>query len=374
MTSLAEYISEQLAENNEVDVPPEQIQGYIDSHINSVLEEESPAPKKKAAAKTSTKAKGSKKTDEKHTCERTINGKEESRICGKNASNELDGMWFCGTEKSGCYKSALSKSPAKASAKATGKAGGVKAPIAKGASKGKPAVVVQKVQKRERLNLQEIPEGSGIWVDLKNYRMVYCQDPKEVYGILDDDDETILPLTEETITFAEGHGIPIRAAAPKTKTSSKKVPPKSKVTETKASAKGKNVATKVSAKAQAKAKVSTKTVVKSAPKAKTAVKSKTPAPKAKASPKKSKTAPVEASEDEILEDLQQEVEDVEVGDATDEEAPEIDLGDEEEEVPEEVEASAENDPEDLEDPDLEEADEGEAADDGDDVEEDGDDE
>ena len=366
--SLAEYIAEQLVEEG-LEVSSEQIQGYIDAHAE--LQEEAPAPKAKGKAAKSTPAKvapkakapakaakGKSKEKVAHTCERTINGKDGSRICGKTANNELNDMWFCGTEKSGCYKSALGKAPAPKGKSAAPKA----KTVAKGASKGKASAVVQKVQKKERLNLVEVPAGSGVWVDLNHFRMVYSQDPKETYGLLDEDDETVLPLTEEAINFAEAHNIPIREAAPKSK----------------GKAKGKAVAKSTPAKAKAAPKGKAKT----APPAKTA---KTPA-KAKAAPKgKAKASKKAVDEDEeVLEELQQDAEDVEVEPEVEEEedapveeeeeVPEIDLGDEDAGgADEEEEPNVEE--EDEDEPDIEEADEGEAADDGaDEEEEEGDEE
>jgi hypothetical protein len=325
MSSLAEHIANQLNEEG-VDVSTEQIQSHMDSYV------EEPAPKAKAGKKVVAKSKASKEP-EVHTCERTINGKDGSRICGKNAANELNDMWFCGTEKSGCYKTAMSKS--------------APAPKAK-AAKGKAAPVA----KAKASNLVEVPQGSGIWVDLVHFRMVYSQDPKETYGILDEDDETILPLTEEAVAFAEAHNVPIREVK---KAAKSKVVAKAKVVP-----KGKVVAEKVVAKVAPKSKV---------------------VAKAKAAPKGKVTAKTSKKDEELLEDLQNEAEDVETEPnveededvpVEEEEAPEIDLGDGEE--PEPVGEGEEEDA-----PDVEEVDEGEAADEEEveeeeDVEDEGDDE
>jgi len=351
MTTLAEHIAAQLAEED-VEVSSEQIQSHIDSY-------EEPAPKGKAAPKATAKgkaapkgkapaakavAKGKKAStktsdeEEEHTCERTIGGKEGSRICGKKAKNELNDMWFCGTEKSGCYKSALGKAATAPKTKA-------KVVPAKGSAKGKAAGVVQKVVKKERISLTEVPSGSGIWVDLNNFRTVYSQDPKEAYGILDEDDETILPLTEEAVAFAEAHGLPIRKKT--TKTTAKPVP------------KGKAVA-KAGGKPAPKGKTAP---IKAVPKGKAV------APKGKVAPKAKSSKKAPQDDDELLEELQQEADDVEVepdveeeGEvpAEEEEDPEIDLG-EADDAGEEVE---EDDA-----PDVEEVDEGEAAEE-EDVEED----
>lgn len=354
MSTLAEHIVAQLAEIDEIEVTEEQIQTHIDS-----FEEPKPTKAKgKAVSKTPAKgkapAKGAKKSspaedEEAHTCGYSVNGKDGVYICKKNALNELDGLWYCGTDKSGHYKSAVAKAaPKSKTPKGT----------AKGASKGKAAKVVQKVVKKERIDLKEFPKkGSGKWVDLKHLRMVYCKEPLEVYGVLDEDDETILPMTDEAIEFAEAHNISIRA--------------------TKAKAKGKAVA-------KGKAKTPAKTLAsKAAPKAKT------PAPKGKATPKaktpvskatpkgKAKKAEPTPEDEEELDELREDAVEVEV---EEEEEPEVGEGEAEDEEQEEEVAEIDlgedgaEDVEDVEDddaPDVEEADEGEAADDAGDEEEEG---
>ncbi len=360
MATLAEHISSNLWANFEIETPPEIIQEYIDSFEvpKKTVKKAVPAKtqdKKAVAVKTvKSSAKSSAKSAAAKTCEKLINTKNgEPRICGKNSTNEVDGHWFCGTEKSGCYKSALAKAPAKAVAKKVTPAAQAKgALVAK--TKAKVGTLAQKVLKNDSINLKEIKKGSGMWVDLRNHRMVYTKDPQETFGVLDDDDETVLPLTEDAICFAEAHGVAI-GEPPAPKKAAKKVPAK-KVTVKPVPVTAKKAVTKVAAK---KAPVA----------------------------KKGKKAPVD-QDDEILEDLQNEVDaagaeeepvlsegeddGVVIEDAAEAEDIEIDLGDddaagaeEDLEVEEDAGADEENTT-----PDVEEVEEGEAADDADDVEED----
>jgi len=260
------------------------------------------------AVPPSSKTVSKSKTSETHTCEYVINGKDgNQRVCGKSAKNELSGSWYCGTENSGHYQSMLAKAPVAKKSKAVTPAPKSKAvtpaPKSKAVAAKAPKSLPKVIKKIAKINLDEI--SPGLWVDEKNHRMVYTQDPREVYGVLDEDDETVLPITEEAASFAEAHGIIVRA-----KKVAKKTEPKSKA-----------VAPKVAPKAEPK----------STPKA---------VPKAKATKGK-----VE-SEEEVSETPVEEVESQEVEDVED---VEIDLADEE---PQE-EAVV-----DEEEPDVEEVDEG----------------
>lgn len=363
--SLAAHLASRLAEDFEIEIDEDQVQTYITEHE---------APKaKKAAAKSKTTTK--KTSDDKHACAHLVNGKDGARICGANAKNELNGEWFCGTDKSGHYKTHLSKTEKSAPAK--------KAPKAtSGPAKAKQ--LVDKVVKKEGLDLHEVPAGSGVWVDLKHHRIVVDPDTEEVVGVLDEDNETILPLTKKASAFAEAHNLTIREA--------KKAPKGKAVAPAKTSAKTPTKKAPV-----AKAAPPAKTPAKKAPVAKAAAKAappaKTPAKKAPVAtakavpPAKGKKAPAkkvqfEEEEEEVLEDLIQEVAEAEVEgeeeeveveveeEPKEEEEPEenvdedeggdIDLGDDVEEEPE-VEENNEDEDEDV--PDIEEEDDGEAPDD-----------
>jgi hypothetical protein len=310
MSTLAEHIVETLAAES-IEVTVDSVQAAIDSF------EEPPA--KKAVAKKVV----AKKATTVHTCEYTVNGKEETYICGKTAKNEHDGMWYCGTATSGHYKSASSKPAAKAKAKAKATPKAAKAT----AAKSKAVSLVNKVTKKVQIAADEV--SPGVWADLAHFRLAINQDTKEVYGIVDEDNETILPLTEEALAFVEAHGITIQEG-----------------TETTPAPKSKTLA--------AKAKV--------APKSK-AVPAKTSkvAPKSKAVPKSKSVEPTE-EDDTTLEELQQNIEEALVEPETDEVAENVEeetdvtleLEEEEPAVEENVEGG------DEEQPDIEETDEGEA--------------
>ena len=376
-TGLAEHIVSSLAGESYV-IPVEVIQASLDSFTPS-----------------------SEGDGEIHTCERTVNGKDGPYICGKECKNSVGGMWFCGTENSGHYKSALTAEKKVPAPK------GKTSPKAKGgpSAKSKSSTLVSKIRKVEQIDFHEIVPGSGIWLE-SNFRIVADPDTKEAYGILAEDNETILELDDEALSFLQAHNLSVREdampapiapkakAAPKGKAPVSKAAPKGKAPTAKAVAKGKAPV----AKAAPKGKVPT---AKAAPKgkapaAKAAAKGKAPvakaAPKGKApvakavakgkAPKskgKAKSVPSPTEEDDAtLEELQQGLEDaavegeeepdvseiVEEDGTGDVEEPEVDFGAEGEtgEVEEEPDLE-EAEVGEEESPDIVEEDEGEAIED-----------
>jgi hypothetical protein len=373
--------------------------GPVGESEDQATEEEAPQP-----------AKGGKKlAQEAHTCGYMVNTKADgAKICGKSAKNEHDdGIWYCGTEKSGHYKSVMTASKKEAPKKVVAKAPDAKAKTA--------ALVDKVVAKKAKLNLHETAPGSGIYADLKHHRIVFDKRTQEAYGILDEDNETILPFTDDAVAFLEAHNITFKqeaVPAPKpapaksvkavgavskapAKTVSKAPAPKAPV---KAQPAAKTSVPKVAAKTQAKAQPastkatvapqSTKVTAKApapkapvkAPAAKAPVKA--PAAKAPAKPAKAKVVEEPTQEDqETLDELKQGVEDAatEVDEAepnpeeeheeVQEDAEsvgdvdtEIDLGGEDEEpgVEEEVDVAEENEEDGQ---DIEEVEEGEAVED-----------
>lgn len=359
---------------------------------------------------------------ENHTCEATVNTKTDgAKICGKNARNEHNGMWFCGTEKSGHYKSAITAAKKEPVKKAAPTADVKKVPAAKGAdAKAKTTALVQKVVKKEKLDLHVVTPGSGVYVDLKHHRITFDKPSQEAYGILDEDNVTILPLTEEAIAFLQAHNIAFRqdesevipekpVAKPKAPAKPAAVPTKAPVkpaVAAKPAAPAKPAAAKPAAvpakpaapvkapakpaaapvKAPAKPVVPTKAPAKPAapaakPPAKPAAPAKAPAkPAAPAKGVKPKIDAPTTEDEEMLDQLKQDVEDAvtevdetepdaeEVQEDVQEEADvveaEIDLGADEEEPAVEEEADVGEEAENGEEsPDLEEVDEGEAAED-----------
>ena len=375
MADLATHLSTQLGEAG-YEVPIEVLQEHIDSF-------EAPAKPKAKVVPAKSKVAGKAKAATGHKCEYTIMSKTEgAKLCEKPAKNEHEGAWYCGTDKSGHYKSALSRAEAPIkSAKV--------APKAKAKVPAKAANVFHKITKETDLNALETPKGSGVWVILDHHRIVMDKDmnPPGAMGCLDDDEAMVNPLTEEATAFCEVHGMPIseRAVSEPTDISEcSSAAPKAKVAKAKTAIPAKVAKTVVPAKAAPK--------VAAPAKAKTApAKAKVAAPKAKAKivPAKAKTvaklAPAKAKakskakskavteDDSILEELQQQVEDistepepvieeegVEEENEEEEEEVNIDLGDEEEPVVDENEEEGEAN-EDVQD--IEETDEGDVIDD-----------
>lgn len=383
-----------------------------------------------------------------HTCSYTIKGKEGPRICGKAATNELEGSWYCGSADKGHYMTAVKAVKVKPAASSKSGAGTKTAPSAPPkTAEAKSAVAHQKVAGlvkkvtggKTPLNAHRL--DNGIWCITTPYRIAFDNNvaPIAPRGMLEEDNETITPLTDDAIAFLEGHGIIIEpsvgkrgskkvvvqapsdedsdgesgadsdaeeAPAPKSKakvvvpTKGGKVATTAKPTTT-TPAKGKGVV-KSAAPAPAKGKTSVvapaktvtapakgvKAVVAAKPttapaKSKVAVKPSAPAPTTKggkapvaapskgkvavAPPKpKSKSKPVEeppVEEDDTAPEVE---EDAEEADAVEDDGADAVVLDVEAEPDAEEDAVEED-----EEPDLEENDEGEAAEDEDDVEEDG---
>jgi hypothetical protein len=402
---LAESIVAALGEEG-IEFPQESIQAVIDTYAASCPS---------SGTCKSTKSKASK--SETHTCEYTITSRTDktTSLCGKNAKNlnEADGMWYCGTEANGHYKSALAASSKTTSPKVASKGAKTGKTAAKTAAPAKPAAktgktaaktgkslpsgkskigaLTGKVSRKTNLDFQEIGAGTNIWADLQNYRIVINNDTQEAYGLLDEDGSTILPLSDEAIAFLEVHNMVVneeanpnltpRPKAGKSKAPAAKVAPKTAKVAPKVASKTGKVAPKAKTPAPVAAKtgkVAPKAKAVAAPKAKAsapakgkvAPKAKTPAPAAKTGKAKAKGKTKVATEDEqILEDMTQQIEDVvfqepstdevQEGDTEEvqEEDPELNLGTEEEpNVEENV-----DDPEET--PDIEENEEGETYDD-----------
>lgn len=360
MSTLAEHILAALTEEG-LETTVESIQAAIDSFeapkpkakgkakasgkaCTKATTSTKPAPKAKAKSKARPKVEeeagddGEEIATESHSCEYTQNKKSGAEVCGKSASNTVGGMWYCGTENSGHYKSALANA-AKAAPK--------------GKAKGKAATLAAKIVKTKKLDLQEIPEGSGVWIstnpDAGRIAFEKKGNSAVAIGVLDEDDVSLLPLTKENVTFLETHNLEIRDDALK--------PKKGKVVPAKAGkvAKGKTAAPVKAAKG----------ADKPAPKAKGAAKK--AVPKAKAAPKAKGTAKAKAKA--VEEELEEAVEDA----AEDAEA-ELDLGEEDVDADAEGGDAGTADADAVEEddsPDIEEAEEGEAAEDCDGGDEEG---
>jgi hypothetical protein len=355
VSGLAEHLFSVLEEQ----IPLETIQSAIDSFVpDADAEEEKPK----------VSAKGKKAVE--HTCDATVNTKDDGpKVCGKNAKNQVGNMWYCGTEKSGHYKSAMlsaakskpakaaapaKAAPAKAPAKTAAKAAPAKAAPAKdkvvpktvaekgvAATEKAMALVKKAVKGIGFLDIQKVA-GTNFFYSPKYHSVLIDQRSKECYGVLSKDKKKVAPLSEEVISFCEGHGIPIAQDAPRVK------------------------AAKAPAKAPAKA-----APAKAAP------------AKGKAVQKKAEPEPEEtADDDELNEHLQQEIDDAPVEDEAGNEGNEEDAGDEvgaedldlgvgdEPETEADAEDDGDGDAEDGDGDDVEEQEEGEAADDGEaDVEE-----
>ena len=181
----------------------------------STTKEAAPPPKKSLTKEDT-------KTNEKHTCERVKKGQTEK--CGKNAMRFIeDGNkkhWYCGTEKAGCYLSELNIKTKKDSEKeaiptntkstSTKKSSSVSKTNTdrKLLSENKSKSLVQTVIKQLDILPKKV-NGKTIHMEKVSRALVDPQS-KEFYGILDEDNQTILPLDAKTIKMIESSGHTIR--------------------------------------------------------------------------------------------------------------------------------------------------------------------
>lgn len=69
------------------------------------------------------------------------------------------------------------------------------------------APVIQKILMKQQINLYEKPVGSGQFIDLSTRILFSTTPPHEAYGILAQDDTTILPLDSDAFRFLEVHNL-----------------------------------------------------------------------------------------------------------------------------------------------------------------------
>lgn len=167
-----------------------------------------------------------KKNDEQHLCERIKRGHDEA--CGKPAKRylEINGKqkWLCGGEKSNCYYAEKKLQTVSEMNKSTlvSKEITKKQPITNAAikknltdnkAKSKESVkaLIDRVIPESELNLKTIKTSKGetLCINMRN-RALYDENTEEFYGILGDDNETILELNKETIRWAETSNFTVR--------------------------------------------------------------------------------------------------------------------------------------------------------------------
>ena len=181
-------------------------------------------PKPKTAAKATATAKGgkgaaapskskaaapAKSADEKHTCEYMVKG-DNPHVCGKTGkTTEFEGMWYCGTEKSGHLSSVM---------KATEKV--VKKPTAPSVLKkaaAKATVPSKAEPKKEKLNLVTV----GDYFIYPKNRIAFKKGTRIAVGILDKDNVKLKPLDAEAIRFCESRNLETAAKSTKPAPASK---------------------------------------------------------------------------------------------------------------------------------------------------------
>lgn len=156
---------------------------------------------------------------EKHTCVRVKRGQTEP--CGKNAKNEYDGQWYCGTEKSGCYKCIIGAAARKSAndnpsikrtsgSSKTSKSTGTLEDRKKNAAK-KSQTLIQKVNESRILNIRKVEMSNGKSVFMEEEtRILFNPKTKEAYGKLNKKQTEIKKLSDENIRWLEANNHSIK--------------------------------------------------------------------------------------------------------------------------------------------------------------------
>lgn len=144
-----------------------------------------------------------------HTCERMINKRDTGLTrCGKNAKRQLGDCWYCGTDKSGCYKTMLSRQNKK-SLEAAKEAieresmNGVveKTPLPKRVAKT-PAVLNRFKNEKGPFHARKIVTdkyGEIYWNPPSRMVVEKVEDGVVVQGLLGDDNNSIEPLDKKSM-------------------------------------------------------------------------------------------------------------------------------------------------------------------------------
>ncbi len=171
-------------------------------------------------AKPETKPAKPAAKEESHTCCRVKKGQTDQ--CGKPAKRSIDNKWYCGADKSGCYAAQLainakqSITETVAKPKATGKSAAQKASSTdrKTASEKNVTNLLEKVIQQKKIQVASINTKSHGKVSMHRETRAVCDRDSEFYGILADDNDTILPIDAKTRKFLEGNNYTIKPTEP----------------------------------------------------------------------------------------------------------------------------------------------------------------
>lgn len=232
--ALADYLAEKL--NTSVEDVTDALNSFSDnfdtaptvkpSSKKATEQKAKPPPKGDTKKATSTKS-TSKTNTQKHACERIKRGQTEP--CGKNASRSIgtgkNEHWFCGSDKSGCYRAELNEQAKKSLQEKNTKSNtsqktNARKEDTKPQGKGKTneerkAIADNKSKSLIHSLLKDIDidkkkvNGELLYVE-RTKRALYDREKDEFYGILDKDGETILPLTDSVTKWLEAHGKCVR--------------------------------------------------------------------------------------------------------------------------------------------------------------------
>lgn len=182
--------------------------------------ETKPAPAKKAAAKGKKVAESENEAEseeEKPTTKKTSSVKKECaysikertggalKTCGKavkNPENRIGNLYYCGTENSGHFKSALANT--KKNTPPTEKKSNEKGTTANKKSKSEP---LKKIIKLEEFHLKKSQSDPTIYYHVKTRIAFRGEEKEESIGILDKDGKSLVAPNDEQLEFMELYNI-----------------------------------------------------------------------------------------------------------------------------------------------------------------------
>ena len=211
---------------NELGIPQSKLLNAIESCSSKSFPEPAPVePSQKTVPNKATKTTKVKtiQNNEKHTCERIPRAKTEP--CGKNASRfiEIDGEkhWYCGTEKSACFKSILTaqnrvtKSTASKVPSSAPK-GGAKTNVDRAKESDiKSKSLADKITKKRKFNPVKTTIGKEIHYVDRETKIAFDRTTKEAYGLFKDG--KIVELEDAQIRILEANNSLIREKSVKSK-------------------------------------------------------------------------------------------------------------------------------------------------------------
>ena len=152
---------------------------------------------------------------EKYPCCRVKRGKTDP--CGNSAAKNIDGKWYCGGIKSGCYSIMLKKKAEKSTPVTVNNTisktnSATTNSERKDVSTNKSVRLINKFIKKDEITTVSVTNDEGylLYYDIE-HRILFDKNSLEAYGVLSEDNNTITPLEDFHIKWLEANNCSIRA-------------------------------------------------------------------------------------------------------------------------------------------------------------------